>query len=685
MKQKETDTKTITLAGNPNVGKSTFFNTLTGLKQHTGNWTGKTVDTAKGYFKSDKNSYTLVDVPGTYSLFSHSEEEEIARDYIIFGEDYKTVIICDAVSLERNLALVLQILEIKKNIVVCVNLIDEAKKKGTYIDCEYLSKALNCPVIPIIARKKSTLKPFLDELDRNQKVSDFKIEYFEPLERVLNDLENEISTYTNDKKTARFIALCLLKDEKSLIKKFGKRLGFDFENTFKEKLEKAKKELISQGITENKIYPLIANRIITKAEEIAKNCVKKTKTAYSDFDSKLDRIITDKRVSFLLFSLLLAITFWITVKGANYLSAYLSSAFSFLENNILKLLSYFNASNFLKNVIIEGIFRVPFWVISVMLPPMAIFFPLFTLLEDSGLLPRIAFCLDKPFKKCKSCGKQSLTMCMGFGCNAVGVTGARIIDSKREKLLSIITNSLVPCNGRFPTLITLISIFVVTAKGFAGEILSAFSLSLLIILCIVVTLIATKLLSHTLLKGEQSAYTLELPSYRKPQFLKVITRSFLDRTLFVLGRALVVAVPCGIVIFILNNITYNSEPVLYILSRFLEPIGRLLGLDGVILLGFILGFPANEIVLPIILMCYLKNGALTEISDLSSIREILLLNGWTLKTGICTLAFCLFHFPCSTTLLTIKKETGSMKWTFVSFALPTLIGAAICFVINLVF
>ncbi len=685
MKHKEADIKPITLAGNPNVGKSTLFNALTGLKQHTGNWTGKTVDTAKGYFKSEKNSYTLVDVPGTYSLFSHSEEEEIARDYIIFGDDYKTVIICDAVSLERNLTLVLQILEIKKNAIVCVNLIDEARKKGRYIDCEYLTEALKCPVIPIIARKKSTLKPLLEELDKTRTESNFEIEYFEPVEKVLNQLEDEISLYTKDKKTARFIALSLLKNEKDLIENFSKKLGFDIENTFKEQLKNAKKELLSQGITEDKIYPLIANRIITKAEEISKKCVKKTKTAYSNFDSKVDRIITDKRVSFLLFSLLLAVIFWITVKGANYLSAYLSSAFLYIEDNVLKLLSSFGACAFLKSVITEGILRVPFWVISVMLPPMAIFFPLFTLLEDSGLLPRIAFCLDKPFKKCKSCGKQSLTMCMGFGCNAVGVTGARIIDSKREKLLSVITNSLVPCNGRFPTLITLISIFVITAKGFTGELLSALVLTLLIVLCIAVTLLTTKLLSHTLLKGEQSAYTLELPSYRRPQFLKVITRSFLDRTLFVLGRALMVAVPCGIVIFILNNTTYNSEPLLYILSRYLEPLGQLLGLDGVILLGFILGFPANEIVMPIILMCYLKNGALTEISNLNNIREILISNGWTLKTGLCTLTFCLFHFPCSTTLLTIKKETKSIKWTFLSFILPTVIGMTVCFLINLVF
>lgn len=678
------ENKSITLAGNPNVGKSTLFNALTGLKQHTGNWTGKTVETAKGYFKTEKESYALVDVPGTYSLFSHSEEEEIARDYIIFTNEYKTIIVCDAVSLERNLTLVLQILEIKRNVIVCVNLIDEARKKGTYIDCEKLSHELNTPVIPIIARKKSTLKPLLEAIDKPHKDSNFKIEYYTPIENALTILENKLLTYIKDEKTVRFIALCLLKNESKIIEKFSENLNFDIKKTFEKTLYEVKKDLLSQGINEEKIYALIANRIITKAEEIATVSTEKTKTAYSNLDSKIDKIITDKRISFLVFSILLALIFWITVKGANYISEYLSSFFAFLEKNVLNLLTNFGASHFLKNIIIEGFLRVPFWVISVMLPPMAIFFPLFTLLEDSGLLPRIAFCLDKPFKKCKSCGKQSLTMCMGFGCNAVGVTGARIIDSKREKLLSIITNSFVPCNGRFPTLIAIISIFVVTVNGITGEFLSSMFLTLLIIICIAVTIVVTKMLSHTLLKGEQSAYTLELPSYRKPQFLKVITRSFLDRTLFVLGRALIVALPCGIVIFLLSNLTYNSIPILYILSDFLEPLGQILGLDGVILLGFILGFPANEIVLPIILMCYLKNGTLTEISDLNNIRDILILNGWTLKTALCTLTFCLFHFPCSTTLLTIKNETKSIKWTLVSFLLPTLVGMSVCFFINLI-
>lgn len=312
-------------------------------------------------------------------------------------------------------------------------------------------------------------------------------------------------------------------------------------------------------------------------------------------------------------------------------------------------------------------------------PAMAIFFPLFTLLEDAGYLPRIAYNLDKPFKRCCACGKQALTMCMGFGCNAAGVIGCRIIDSPRERLLAILTNNFVPCNGRFPTLIAVLTMFFVgTAGGFFDSVLSAVLLTAAIVLGVVMTLLITRLLSKTVLKGMPSSFTLELPPYRKPQIGKVIVRSIFDRTLFVLGRAVCVAAPAGLLIWLMANVTVGDATILNHCADFLDPVGKLMGLDGVILLAFILGLPANEIVVPIIIMTYMAQGSILELSDLAAMRALFVDHGWTWITAISMMLFSLMHWPCSTTLITIKKETGSWKWTGVSFLIPTVCGIVCC-------
>lgn len=687
IKKKNEKDKIIAIAGNPNVGKSTVFNALTGMNQHTGNWPGKTVSNAQGYCSYKENSYVLVDIPGTYSLFAHSAEEEIARNFICFGGAQKTVIICDATCLERNLNLVLQTLEVTKDVVVCVNLLDEAKRKGIKVDLKKLSEKLGVSVVGTVAHKKKSLVALLSALDNNENKSQvYYAQYPEPLENAIKLLEPEVEKKVKSRLNARWLSINLLIGDDSFLNDIKDYLGFDIaeDENIKQNLSLAIEQLQNNGIPREKLKDIAVGVIVRAAEKICKAVVSVKTQKTQDFDRKLDRFFTGRKFGYPIMILLLLLIFWITVTGANYVSEGLSSAFTFLENQFKNLLLYVNAPPKIINIIIDGIYRVPALVVSVMLPPMAIFFPLFTLLEDSGYLPRIAFNLDKPFKCCNSCGKQALTMCMGFGCNAAGVVGCRIIDSKRERILAMLTNSLVPCNGRFPTIIALISMFFVTVGGITGKFFSAALLTFFILLSVIMTFVATAILSRTFLKGTPSSYTLEMPPYRKPQIRQVLVRSVFDRTLFVLGRSLTVAIPAGIIIFAMANISIGNETLFKICADFLNPIGEILGLDGVILIAFILGFPANEIVIPIILMGYLGGGTLTELPSLTVMRDILIANGWTVKTALCTVIFSLFHWPCSTTVLTIKKESGSIKWTCVSVLLPTVIGAVICFIINLI-
>ena len=336
----------------------------------------------------------------------------------------------------------------------------------------------------------------------------------------------------------------------------------------------------------------------------------------------------------------------------------------------------------ISSILIDGIYVTLAWVISVMLPPMAIFFPMFTLLEDLGYLPRVAFNLDKCFKRCCSCGKQALTMCMGLGCNAAGVIGCRIINSPRERLIAILTNAFMPCNGRFPTLITIATIFIggSLAGGIGGSLKSALAVTAVVILGVFMTLVISKILSNTILKGVPSNFILELPPYRKPQIGKVLIRSIMDRTLYVLGRAIAVAAPAGVVIWIFANVPVGEISLLTYCADFLQPFGNAIGLDGYIIMALLLGLPANEIVMPIIIMSYVKATTILEMDSMLQLKNLLVANGWTLLTAINMMIICLMHFPCGTTLWTIKKETGSWKWTILSFLIPTVAGIAICFV-----
>ena len=632
-----TERKTVALAGNPNVGKSTVFNGLTGMRQHTGNWPGKTVTSARGTCRTKENEIQLVDIPGTYSLIAKSKEEEVARDYLLSGEPQAAIVVCDATCLERNLNLAIQIMEICPKVILCVNLMDEAKKRGISIDLPLISERLGIPVVGITARRKSTLNVLTDAVDT-----------------VLDEDPKE-----------------------TLKRKNTENLGFD-----------ERREILEDvGLSEQEKEDRIVTSLVTAAERVCRGAVK-AKSRQDSRDRKLDRIFTGKIWGYPVMLIMLALILWITIVGANYPSELLADGFAKLQIKLTALFAAAGAPVWLHDMLVLGVYRVLSWVVSVMLPPMAIFFPLFTILEDAGYLPRIAYNMDKTFKSCGACGKQALTTCMGFGCNAVGVMGCRIIDSPRERLLAILTNNFVPCNGRFSALIAIITMFfaadVGAADGLGQSAAAAAILTLLIAGGIAAALVVTWLLSKTFLKGMPSSFTLELPPYRCPQFGKVIVRSIFDRTIFVLARARAAAAPAGLIVWILANTVIGDISILNRMVDFMDPAGRLMGMDGAILTAFILGLPANEIVIPITIMIYTAQGSLADLGSLAEMQSLFAANGWTWVTALCTMIFYLLHWPCATTLLTIRKETGSTKWTLMASLIPTVLGFAVCSIISLI-
>ncbi len=713
----------VALAGNPNTGKSTLFNRLTGLRQHTGNWPGKTVTRAEGAFEFNGKRYRVVDLPGTYSLLSTSEDEEVARNFILFGRPDAVIITVDATALERNLNLVLQILEITDKAIVAVNMMDEARRKGLDIDTRALARDLGVPAVPIVARTGEGVSRLLQTLEALVKgeirTHPRRVQGSEVFQQALQTLMAEVEALLPGLPSARWVALRLLDGDPRIIEALrsgelhalaqgqatqtrvqvpSTRINGDMERLLAVPGPQAPGWQTPDAATQARIEALlrkaeelrrglgpawqdaVVEALYAEAERIARRVVhRQGQPRRYDWDQVLDRLLTSPVTGLPVLMLMLGVVFWITIQGANVPSELLARALFWLEARGAALFEALGLPWWLTGFLWHGVYRGLAWVVSVMLPPMAIFFPLFTFMEDLGLLPRIAFNLDWLFRKAGAHGKQALTMAMGFGCNAAGVVATRIIDSPRERLIAILTNTFVPCNGRYPTLIMLATVFIAAQFPPAyASFVAALAVIVTILLGIFFTLLVSWGLSRTVLKGLPSAFTLELPPYRRPNFLQILYTSFIERTIFVLRRAMATAAPAGGVIWLLANITVGGQSLAWHIAGFLDPLGRLMGLDGVILLAYIIAIPANEIVVPTMIMVYQNASMMIELDSLQALRDLLVGQaGWTLLTAANLMLFAILHNPCATTILTIYKETGSKKWAAFGALMPLGLGIVV--------
>jgi ferrous iron transport protein B len=661
----------VALAGNPNTGKSTVFNALTGLHQHVGNWSGVTVGLAAGTYRHAEREYRVVDLPGTYSLVATSENEVVAREFLVFEDADVVVVVVDASALERNLGLVLQIREFTGRVVVCLNMMDGAARHGVQIDVAGLAAELGVPVVATTARDGLGIADLRAAIARvcaaDDQPAPCPVHYPADAEEAVTTLMLDLVAKDPALPAPRWLAARALEGDAELVRRVltgdaARRVEIPIVTT-----EEAER---MAAATTGALWAEVGRLLEQTVRERAVDRPRLT--------ARVDRVLTSAWGGYPLMFVGLVTAMWLTITGANYPSQWLAAALFWVADRGHEALAWAAAPDWLVGVLIDGVYRALAWVIAVMLPPMAIFFPIFTLLEDAGYLPRVAFNMDRMFARAGGSGQQALTMCMGFGCNAAGVTSCRIISSPRERLVAILTNNFAPCNGRFPTIILIASVFVATAfPPYLGAVVGAATVVATIGLGVVATLIVSGALTRTILRGEPSAFVLELPPYRRPKLLPVIYRSMYERTLRVLYRAVVAAAPAGLAIWLMGNTTIAGATPMSHVAGFLDGPGRLLGLDGIVLVGYVLAIPANEIVLPTIMMAYTGAGAMVDVEQLTGLETLLKGQGWTTLTAVSLLVFVVLHNPCSTTILTIRKETGSWKWAGLAFVLPLALGIAV--------
>lgn len=706
----------IALAGNPNTGKSTVFNRLTGLHQHTGNWPGKTIARAEGAFSYAGKSYRLVDLPGTYSLLSASPDEEVARDFVLFGRPDVTLVVVDSTAVERNLNLVLQILQITKRVVVCLNLMDEARAHHIEIDVAALEAELGVPVVPCSARRGEGIDELLQAVSRvaaGERPEGRRLPLDIPeIQQPLDTLTQAIREAFPTLRHVPWIALRLLCADETVTASMRSgeigqlaadhaALGGATAHAMAERDREAGEHICQlaesyRWHTPVNLHDRLTEQIYAESAKISSASVRQpSDSARARWQARLDRVLTHPLIGFPLMLLIFAAVLWVTIIGANYPSSFLASLLLDWGHPALRQLTVdIGFPNWLTGLTVDGMYLSCAWVISVMLPPMAIFFPLFTLLEDLGYLPRVAFNLDRIFQAVGAHGKQALTMSMGLGCNAAGIIACRVIDSPRERLIAMITNNFAVCNGRWPTLILIATIFFGSLVSPQFSTFAATGVVFAVVtLGFGLTFLSSWVLSRTVLRGEASTFSLELPPYRPPNFWQTLYTSLIDRTLFVLWRAIVFAVPAGAVIWLVANVHVGGVPLATIFSGWLEPMGWAMGLSGLILLAYVIAIPANEIVIPTLLMLTVLQTGITGVGsgagvmfepDDGIVHQILIAGGWTTMTAVCLLLFCLCHNPCSTTIYTIYKETRSAGWTALAVLLPFAFGIPLCMAVAFV-